>query len=1206
VDEVEQARKALGLNSDNFSCTASHGLQRIHLQNSYTKMRYSVLITAFFICLSLSGSLLFAQSPEREPLYFQTFTIEDGLSDNYVRDITQDQQGYIWVATGSGVSRFDGYAFEIFRNDPADSTTLSGNNVFAIHTDRKNNVWIATEAGIDRFNRSSQSFKRYQLDIGTYLTLPVLGFGLFNKFHESEAGTLYIGTARGLAVYDDGQQEFRMITADEEEGSALSHPEVTSITESADGRLWMGTYGGGINILNPETGAITWLRHDPDDVHTLPNDIILNLFIDQDQMLWVNYDRRDNQQVSFFIENRIPGSPSGLWKKDLNTGSAEHYLYNPESGHPSWAFISHFKQTRDTKIWISQLGGLPEGVRQYNDASNTFFGYSYDVTDPGSLPWDFATSLLEDHSGNFWLGTSRGLARADRSQIRMNAFTPDPTNRYNLINNFYGVEEAGSNQFFISNDGNRAILWNRETNTWKQLPDNIIPEQQPLAYDGRSHAWLLSVENIIERVHLETWEKQQYDLNESTAGRVTINHFLRLSDEAILIATNGGLWELSPSSGRFTKIDVSVPFPVGEEPDIFYLAADSTGKVWLGINNASLDASHSKKGILIVRYDPISGETVFPDINDSYLSALGNGALNHLMTDSRGQVWVSKSNGLVRFDPETNRATFYNAQDGLRHLNVLGSLEDNLGMIWISAEYGISRLNPDTGSIRNFGRNDGLRPSRMNRHSFYKRENGELMFGGVGGLSYFNPEDIRESEEPPLISLVRLEYGDVTVNLSGAIAGQSSVDIDWSANSVSLEFVSVNFRNPGETTYTYKLEGFHNDWVDAGNRRFAQFSNLPPKSYTFHVKAVNADGLTSAQAASVSFRVLPPWWRTWWAYGFYLMLLIAAIVAADRVQRRRVQQKERERAREKELEQAKEIEKAYENLKAAQDQLVQQEKLASLGQLTAGIAHEIKNPLNFVNNFSEVSDEMIAELIEALNKGDIEESLALSEDIGANLKKIHEHGSRANGIVQSMLMHSRGGSGKMEPTDLNALIKEYVNLSFHGMRAGKEAINVDIDLQLDESVGEVPLIAEDFSRVILNLVNNAFDAMRSKLTDDGRPETGGKSPFPEGIPTGEGSGGAERSRGVSTVNGYNPKLTIRTRKSANTITLEIEDNGPGIPDEIKDKILQPFFTTKKGTQGTGLGLSITNDIVKAHGGQMEIKSSIGKGSVFKIYLNQKD
>ena len=304
-----------------------------------------------------------------------------------------------------------------------------------------------------------------------------------------------------------------------------------------------------------------------------------------------------------------------------------------------------------------------------------------------------------------------------------------------------------------------------------------------------------------------------------------------------------------------------------------------------------------------------------------------------------------------------------------------------------------------------------------------------------------------------------------------------------------------------------------------------------------------------------------------------------------------------------------ELRKSLEDLKAAQTQLVQQEKLASLGQLTAGIAHEIKNPLNFVNNFSEVSLELVEEVREEVRQltedrssesekspfeggkndevvqGDEAEPgyasnpaliLEILDDIEANLHKIHEHGSRADGIVKSMLMHSRGGDGKMEPTPLNPLVKEYVNLAFHGMRAGKEPINVDIDLQLDENVGEVPLIAEDFSRVILNLCNNAFDAMREK----------------------QGSGCKGQGSGE-----YEPKLTVRTKSDNGKVTIEIEDNGPGIPEEMRDKILQPFFTTKKGTQGTGLGLSITNDIIKAHGGEFDIHSK-EEGTIMAVTLYQ--
>ncbi len=351
------------------------------------------------------------------------------------------------------------------------------------------------------------------------------------------------------------------------------------------------------------------------------------------------------------------------------------------------------------------------------------------------------------------------------------------------------------------------------------------------------------------------------------------------------------------------------------------------------------------------------------------------------------------------------------------------------------------------------------------------------------------------------------------------------------------------------------------------------------------------------------------------------------------------------------------LQAALTDLRSVQEQLVQQEKLASLGQLTAGIAHEIKNPLNFVNNFSELSVELVEEAREEvrrvtedgrpkgetsnvkskkspfeggserseqgddaisakekdsesdqksintplnpLSRGEAGSSpqmdllLDILDDIEANLKTIHKHGTRADSIVKSMLQHSRGGDGKMELTPLNPIIKEYVNLAFHGMRAGKDSINVDIDLQLDESVGEVPLVAEDFSRVILNLVNNGFDAMREK---SGKPNVKReKSPL-------EGSAEAERRRGVPTIEDYHPKLSIRTKTDANTVTIEIEDNGPGIPDGMKDKILQPFFTTKKGTQGTGLGLSITNDIIKAHGGAIDIESVVGERTRFIINI----
>lgn len=274
------------------------------------------------------------------------------------------------------------------------------------------------------------------------------------------------------------------------------------------------------------------------------------------------------------------------------------------------------------------------------------------------------------------------------------------------------------------------------------------------------------------------------------------------------------------------------------------------------------------------------------------------------------------------------------------------------------------------------------------------------------------------------------------------------------------------------------------------------------------------------------------------------------------------------------LKQKEELQDALDHLQSTQVQLIQQEKLASLGQLTAGIAHEIKNPLNFVNNFSELSVDFLEEIGEEMAKiSDSPEKsniLELLEDVKSNLVKIRHHGSRADSIVRSMLMHSRGGTGTMDPTDLNALIREYANLAFHGMRANPNPINVDIKLELDEKLPPIKLNGEDFSRVILNLVKNSFDAMRDKIAAQG--------------------------------NEYKAKVEIKTKDLGDQILIEVEDNGPGVPDEIRDKLLMPFFTTKKGTEGTGLGLSITHDIIKSHEGKLEIESKVGEFTRFSILL----
>ena len=264
------------------------------------------------------------------------------------------------------------------------------------------------------------------------------------------------------------------------------------------------------------------------------------------------------------------------------------------------------------------------------------------------------------------------------------------------------------------------------------------------------------------------------------------------------------------------------------------------------------------------------------------------------------------------------------------------------------------------------------------------------------------------------------------------------------------------------------------------------------------------------------------------------------------------------------------LEHAILDLKTTQSQLIQAEKMASLGELTAGIAHEIQNPLNFVNNFSEVSNELIDEMYAELSKGDIEEAKAIAADIKQNLEKINHHGKRADAIVKGMLQHSRSSSGVKESTDINKLADEYLRLAYHGLRAKDKSFNATLKTDFDETIGEINIMAQDIGRVILNLFTNAFYAVNERKIAQG--------------------------------NGYEPTVYVNTKKTGKTIEIIIGDNGNGIPQKILDKIFQPFFTTKPSGQGTGLGLSLSYDIVNAHGGELKVITEEGVGTKFIICL----
>lgn len=444
---------------------------------------------------------------------------------------------------------------------------------------------------------------------------------------------------------------------------------------------------------------------------------------------------------------------------------------------------------------------------------------------------------------------------------------------------------------------------------------------------------------------------------------------------------------------------------------------------------------------------------------------------------------------------------------------------------------------------------------------------------------------------PPILALIVIRFLRRSLKTEGLLAKWDKILLPGAILFVAIIVLGISFGNRVQIL----------SWVNHGLLLallyliFSQKELHKVKSVVFALLPVMAFYFIEDIVRVISNDFYETWENYFDAAELFALLWMAAMLYINGKQRKALE-KERLKAAEKEKEykitetlkaalevqvqertaeltkQKEALQQTVDELKSTQTQLIQSEKMASLGELTAGIAHEIQNPLNFVNNFSEINTELIAEMQEAISKGDFEEVKTLANDIADNEQKINHHGKRADGIVKGMLQHSRSSSGVKEPANINTLADEYLRLAYHGLRAKDKSFNASMKTNFDESLGNINVIPQDMGRVILNLITNAFYAVNEKKT-------------------------------ASPAQAYEPTVTVHTKKLNGTVEISVADNGNGIPQRVLDKIFQPFFTTKPTGQGTGLGLSMSFDIVtKGHGGQLKVITKENEGTTFTIIL----
>ena len=1068
---------------------------------------------------------------------FTSYLIGQVASDGRIKNMAEGDSGKIWINSEAGIKFYDPGADSVFSLNTT-HPELSNYTFNIIKADKTGNIWLGTKTGAVCFNPAKNQITEILTESN----------GLASNYiiciHEDKAGKLWFGTNKGISCYDV-VNKVKLINYTTNNG--LISNVVTKIVEDSKGKLWFGTYGGAVSCFenNGNDGRITSFY--------LPFSAINLLTIDPSDKLWIG----SQNSGAICIDPPVSG------------GSGSFITYSKEQGLPSNIISTVYEDSKGF-LWI----GSSDLIR-FDGTHFTYFG----------APNINIHSFNEDFSGKLWFGGWYPAVfclqpLADGTGISAAVFTDQQGFSENIIASH--VDHSGNIWFsswdkgIIRYDG-KSLIWYTSKHG---LGNNLI---RSIAEDKFGNIWFGTTGNGLSCFNPSNGGiVKTFNIKQGLAhGKV--NRIITDSQGNLWIATDMGINFLG--TDELKMINDSMSVNSGQDKKIRNLFKTFTTENGLPANKilniAELRrgkiAMGSGNGMAIFSY-PVDSMETCKSLHDLEVYSIQTGypvryvikESSSMFVDSKGILWMaalSEKAPLIRFD-----------YDALHRNNRLPTL--TIRQIIINEE----AIAFQTLANDNTQNNPG---TMFSAPTFIHDE--MLTYGK--SLSESERNNLRKKYKKLKFDGIRKFY-PIPENLV----------IPYKHNRVTIGFGTNELIRPQLVEYQYILEGYDKEWSPVVKNTSASFGNINEGTYTFKVKArytgpsVNgANGWT--EPVTYKFKVLPPWYRSWLAYIIYSIIIITGFWRFYHIYKQRLLRLEREKAQKRELEHAHEIETAYqklevahENLKSTQSQLIQSEKMASLGALTAGIAHEIQNPLNFVNNFSEINKELIDELKEELAIGNRQSAEEIANDIKENEEKINHHGKRADAIVKGMLQHSRTSSGQKEPTDINALADEYLRLSYHGMRAKDKSFNAEFKTDFDPNLPKINVIPQDIGRVLLNLINNAFYAVQA--------------PPPPRSEFGTGSGGGIKNSQTD----YKPTVTVSTTflnppsGGRGAVTIRVSDNGPGIPPHIIDKIFQPFFTTKPTGQGTGLGLSLAYDIVKAHDGELKVETEEGKGSEFIIKI----
>ncbi|SDL12530.1 ligand-binding sensor domain-containing protein [Catalinimonas alkaloidigena] len=782
-----------------------------------------------------------------QPLRFRHLSTGDGLSQSSVLFITQDAQGFLWFGTHYGLNRYDGYAFKVFHHREGDSTSLAHNEITSLFTDREGVVWVGTHQGLSRYDRTQEQFRTFRPQAGEPNHLPAL---TVHAMTEDENGTLWLGTALGLsrrdgehfrnylpqvsvqALLSDGRGGLWIGTGtgllhfDPSSGTLqtigtaeaeLPASDVRALCFDAEGQLWIGTYGNGLYRLAPEQNRLERYRHRPDDPNSLIDHHIRSLCLDKRGDLWI-------------------GTLRGLNRRDRATGTFTRFT--SDVNHPeglSHSSIHALYADRQGSLWIGTYYG---GINLLNPLYNRFT-YLQHQADPNSLSNNVVSTLREDEAGNLWIGTEGGgLNLLDRETGRFTHFTHQP-------------DAPGS----LSHNNVKSLLLDRTGGVWVGTYWGGLNYRPPGAQEFQHYQH--ETEDTSSLSHSSV-----YALLEDRNGTLWVG------------AYGGGVDRLDRRTGAFTHYRHDKNDPHSLSSDVVRtLLEDRLGLLWIGTRDG-LNCLDPRTGrVTVFRHDPATPTSLSrDDINTLYETRDG------------ASLWVGTyGGGLNRFDRHNATFRHYQTGEGLPGDVVYGILEDDRGYLWISTNHGLSRFDPQTETFQNFELASNYFGNEFTSGACLRRRDGTMLFGGLNGILMFHPDSLRPDPytAPLVLTDFRLFNRSVSVSHEGPlprpIGEVSDLTLSHRQSIFSLSFASLNFVYPEKTQYAYRLRGLEAQWNRVTGKPTATYTNLEAGTYQFEVKAANHDGVWNEAAVPLTITVLPPPWKTGWAYLLYAVALAGAI-----------------------------------------------------------------------------------------------------------------------------------------------------------------------------------------------------------------------------------------------------------------------------------------------------------------------------------------